>query len=133
MILKSGPKDALEHAIKAAELYMKAALGAKVPAERLRLQGKLEEVITLGEYLKASSVGPPIPPAQAREISPREKVVLLQSSKLHGDSFLPWLEAHSSPNVFSLKPGQRAHRCVRSFHPHCASVAASSKLAHLTR
>lgn len=126
MILESGPKDALEHAIKAAELYMKAALASKVPAERLRLQTKLEEVITLGEYLKAPSVGPPIPPTQAREFTPREKAVLLQSSKLHGDSFLPWRESHSSADVFSLKPGQRAYRYVRNSHPHralcCGSV-----------
>ncbi|MBE3041965.1 hypothetical protein IMZ48_05165 [Candidatus Bathyarchaeota archaeon] len=120
------------HAIKAAEFYIGAAGGARAPEERLRLQGKLEEVITLGEYLKAPTIGPPIPSTQAREITPREKVVLLQASKLHENSFLPWRKPHSSPDVFTLKPGQPAYRYGGSSHRHCAHVATHFVPSHLT-
>lgn len=102
----------MKHAIKAAELYMKALQGEKVPAKRLRLQQKAEEALTLGEYLKAETIGPPIPARQPRQVTPREAVALLQSSKLHGNTFLPWLKSHSAPKVFALGAGQRAYRYV---------------------
>lgn len=102
----------MKHAIKAAELYMKALQGEKVPAKRLRLQQKAEEALTLGEYLKAETIGPSIPARQPRQVTPREAVALLQSSKLHGNTFLPWLKSHSAPKVFALGAGQRAYRYV---------------------
>lgn len=112
MIPKSGPKDALDHAIRAADLYMAAISSERIPRERRRLQDKLEEVITLGEYLKLLVHGLPIPPVQAREITPREMVVLFRSSRLHGNTFLPWRTKHCSPDVFSLKPGQQVYMYV---------------------
>ncbi|SPO02708.1 related to calpain-like protease palBory [Cephalotrichum gorgonifer] len=107
LIVKSTRKDALVHAIKAAEFYMKAVREAKTPADRLRLQEKLGDVITLGEYLKASSVGQRIPPKQPRETTPRETVILLRSSKLKGNTFLPWKASHSAPEAFQLKASKR--------------------------
>ena len=112
LIPTSKGKDALKHAIRAAELYMKALQGERVPAERLRLQQKAEEALTLGEYLKAESIGPPIPAQQPRQVTPREAVALLQSSKLHGNRFLPWLKSHCNPKVFALEPGKRVYRYV---------------------
>ena len=115
MIHRSEPEDALRHAINAAELYMKAAGATRVPAERQRLRNKFNEVAALGEYLKAPITGSLILPRQARGVTRRETLVLLRSSKLHRNNFLPWRESHSSSDVFRLKSGEQSYRYVRCF------------------
>lgn len=86
---------------------MAAIKAAKAsPADRSRLRGKLDSVITLGEYLKVNVNRQSILPRQAREITPRETVVLLRSSKLNENTFLPWLDSHAKPEEFILKPSQ---------------------------
>jgi len=109
---KSDPKDALEHAIKAAELYMRASAEAKTPADRSRIRRKIEEMITLAEYLKGSTAGEVIQPKQDRRISPREILTLVKSSKLHGCEFLPWRPCHGGPEVFAQKQGQGLYTYV---------------------
>lgn len=104
----------MDHAVKASELYMTAYKNERSRSERQRLGEKLGEILTLGEYLKLLAHGLQIPPSQAREITTRETVALVQSSKLHGDNFLPWTASHYSPDAFKLKPNQQAYRHVPS-------------------
>lgn len=114
MIPRSSPAAALDLAYDAGEFYMKAFQSVRSRSERQRLEKKLDEVVTLGEYLKLLVHGLQIPPSQARAITPRETVALVQSSKLHGDSFLPWRNLYCSPGSFSLKPNQQAYMYVPS-------------------
>lgn len=116
-------KLALNHAIQAAELYMKAVKDAPTAAEKSRLKRKCQELIALAETLKkpasaasasssapapapapASSKPPPKPrgPRQARQLPTNEKTILLRSSRLHGSVFPPW-DADPDPAVFRSK------------------------------
>lgn len=106
MIGTSSPQDALEHAIKAAELYMRASREAQGTTDRSRIRGKIEEMITLAEYLKSPSTKELIQPKQDRQLTPREMVALLQSSKLNGNNFPPWRTSHADPGAFAPKAGQ---------------------------
>lgn len=103
----------MDYAVEAADLYIKAYNNnERQSAERQRLERKLMEILTLGEYLKLLVNGPQIPPKQAREITPRETVALVQSSKLHENNFLPWRDSDCSPDAFRLKSNQKPYRCV---------------------
>ncbi|PKS12899.1 hypothetical protein jhhlp_000239 [Lomentospora prolificans] len=106
LIIKSDPQDALKHAIKAAELYMGASREAEGLSNRSRIRAKIGEMITLAEYLKGSITGEAIQPKQDRQLSSRETVTLLQSSKLNGTEFLPWRTSHGAPEAFALKSGK---------------------------
>ena len=117
MIFNSGPENVMPHVIKAVELYMMAFESARAPGDRDRLRRKIDEVATLGEYLKEPGTGRPIPSRPAREPTSSEKVVLLQSSRLHGTTFLPWRELHSAPNAFALKPSQQIFTYVGRLCP----------------
>ena len=115
MIIKSDPQDALKHAIKAAELYMGASREAEGLSNRSRIRAKIGEMITLAEYLKGSITGEAIQPKQDRQLSSRETVTLLQSSKLNGTEFLPWRTSHGAPEAFALKSGKGLYVCVSRF------------------
>jgi len=98
---RSTGKVALQHAISAAECYMKAARTASAPADRARLKHKCEELVALAERLKAPAVPPDGTPQQSRELPAAEKTILLRSSKLHGSIFPPW---ESAPGEGAFKP-----------------------------
>lgn len=85
--------EALDTAIHAVELYMKAADEAPTKAEATRLRRKLHTLITYAERLKKS-------------IDPRllaEHQILRDGSKLYGSHFPPW-RAEPREDEFSLTP-----------------------------
>ncbi|KAI0901910.1 cysteine proteinase, partial [Annulohypoxylon nitens] len=104
---------ALNHAIAAAELYMKAARAASSSEERTRLTKKCQSLISKAEDLKRLSQlgGNSIAavekrlklPRQARQIPKSEQAILLRSSRLHGNVFPPW-ETEPDPKEFSGIP-----------------------------
>lgn len=72
--------DALDTAIHAVELYMKAVDDASTRADAARLRRKIMQLMTYGEKLKGS-------------IDPRllaEHQILRDASRLYGSSFPPW-------------------------------------------
>lgn len=74
--------EALDTAIYAVELYMKAVDEAPTKAEATRLRRKLHHLMTYGEKLK-------------KTIDPRliaEHQILRDASRLHGSHFTPWRE-----------------------------------------
>ncbi|KAK3692077.1 hypothetical protein B0T22DRAFT_446357 [Podospora appendiculata] len=100
----SGPQ-ALEHAIAAAQCYMQVAGKAATPSERSRLSRRCKELIALGERLKANinavagSSRPPVPES-TRPLTAAEQTIVLRSSRLHGNLFVPW-ESDPIPASFS--------------------------------
>ncbi|KAG5936659.1 hypothetical protein E4U53_000177 [Claviceps sorghi] len=88
---KSGGRTALEHAIKAAELYMKAAEQVLDKVDAARLRQKCQEQIVYAEKLKAR-LAPAAPAAQSPSTLSASKAsrILLQGSKLHKCDFPPW-------------------------------------------
>jgi len=104
---RSSGKTALQHAISAAECYMKAARTASTPADRARLKRKCEELIALAERLKGPTPGPSNTPQQSRQLPTAEKMILLRSSKLHGSIFPPW-ESAPGDDIFARASGEEA-------------------------
>ncbi|KAJ1335251.1 calpain-7 [Microdochium nivale] len=99
---------ALDHAIGAAELYMKAASQSASPAEKTRLKQKCSDLIKLAERLKNR---PPAAnnvrvveerlrmPRIMREVPTKEKTILYRGARLHGNIFPPW-ESEPDPSEF---------------------------------
>lgn len=99
----SSGKEALSHAISAAELYMQAVQKAAAPADRMRLSRKCSDMLDLAERLKSLSMNPEPPgPKSTRQLSTAEKAILLRSSRLHGKVFPPW-EAAPESKAFAKK------------------------------
>ncbi|KAL2124403.1 hypothetical protein VTJ04DRAFT_768 [Mycothermus thermophilus] len=119
-----GDEDALKHAIAAAELYMQAISTAKTPEDRKRLRRKFEELVELGQRLKARIKGQtPLRrvPESTRDLTTAEKIIIYKASRLHGHVFPPWDSApspedfldsgdgpYTDPASFSLSPEQQA-------------------------
>lgn len=108
-VSQTSGKEALGHAIQAAEFYMKAVKDAPTAAEKSRLKRKCQELIARAETLKAPASIPvrskapkPGGPRQTRVLPTAEKTILLRSSKLHGSIFPPW-ENDPDPAVFRSK------------------------------
>ncbi|KAI1355677.1 PALB protein [Xylaria sp. FL0043] len=120
-------KEALDHAIAAAELYMKAAKQSTSSADKKRMNRKCEELIRKAESLKESSrVTDSVSiverrlkvPRQVRPIPTSEKSILYRNSRLHGNTFPPWEsdpdptffhgDIYSDPCSFTLSPRQKA-------------------------
>ncbi|KAI1133056.1 PALB protein [Nemania abortiva] len=120
-------KEALDHAIAAAELYMKAARQSTSPVDKKRMNRKCEELILKAESLKKSSQATDSVsiierrlklPRQVREIPTSEKNILYRNSRLHGNTFPPWEsdpdpayfrgDIYSDPSPFTLSPKQEA-------------------------
>ena len=80
LLSESTGQTALDHAIRAIELYMAAASQAQTSSEGTRLRRKCQELIQVAERLKAD-LGPPLLPGEA---------ILRNASQLHGNSFPPW-------------------------------------------
>ncbi|KAL6850914.1 cysteine protease [Amphichorda felina] len=85
LVAQSNDQEALDNAIRAAELYMSAAAKASTKAEGTRLRRKCQELIGYAERLKSKLIP---------KLSP-EEVILRDASRLHGNSFPPW---DSEPN-----------------------------------
>ncbi|ETS83394.1 hypothetical protein PFICI_05270 [Pestalotiopsis fici W106-1] len=102
-------QEALDHAISAAELYMKAANTARDPSEKARLKQKVNSLVSLAERLKkAAKAGDSVRnvekrlklPRSVRQLPTKEQNILLRGSKLHGNIFPPW-EHDPDPNDFA--------------------------------
>ncbi|KAI0526608.1 PALB protein [Xylaria bambusicola] len=123
----SSGKEALDHAIAAAELYMKAAQQSNSPLDKKRLNRKCEEMVLKAESLKkpsrtadsVSSVKTRLKvPRQVRQIPASEEIILYRNSRLHGHTFPPWDadpdptyfhgDVYSDPAPFTLSPRQKA-------------------------
>ncbi|KUJ12683.1 cysteine proteinase [Mollisia scopiformis] len=89
-------EEALENAIRAVELYMRAAEHASSGEEKSRLRGKCKQLLSRAEEIKKSTKWSPKPKSRPpvleskRSISKREEVILLESSRLHGFIFPQW-------------------------------------------
>ncbi|KAG5930695.1 hypothetical protein E4U42_000035 [Claviceps africana] len=119
---KSGGRTALEHAIKAAELYMKAAEQVLDKAEAARLRQKCQEQIVYAERLKARCASAaPATQSPSTLCASKTSHILLQGSRLHKCEFPPWnqdptsIEFERNPDngpefiddtVFTLSPTQ---------------------------
>ncbi|KAF3353285.1 hypothetical protein VdG1_04644 [Verticillium dahliae VDG1] len=76
-------KQALQHAIAAADFYMKAYTEATNATDRLRLRRKCREMITWAEQLKSKESGGTLSPPTYRKITGEEETILRKSSYLH--------------------------------------------------
>lgn len=103
-------KEVLDATIRAAELYMRALKLTKDPLEKHNFDAKCKQRLKQAEKIKASEACRPggRAPSDAREklvawnpkkhitkrqLSTREKIILLEGSKLHGFVFPPWDES----------------------------------------
>ncbi|GKT73321.1 PALB protein [Colletotrichum tofieldiae] len=119
LMTRSSGREALNHAITAADLYMEAAKEATSPADRIRFRKKCEGLITYAEQLKSSPRTTPAtttkattvitsasnPDCQVRQIPSSERAILLRSSRLHGNIFPPW-QSDPVDSTFSLPEGK---------------------------
>ncbi|RWA08027.1 hypothetical protein EKO27_g7093 [Xylaria grammica] len=121
-------KEALDHAVAAAELYMKAAKQSTSPIDKKRMNRKCEELILKAESLKKkpSRVTDSVSvvewrlklPQQVRQVPTSEKNILYRNSRLHGNTFPPWEsdpdptyflgDTYSDPASFTLSPKQKS-------------------------
>jgi hypothetical protein len=91
-------EEALNNAILATELYMKAIKLASTDHDRTKFRSKCKELLARAEEIKKSGVWPPPKtlgnilkaPLSERAISRTEEIILLEGSKLHGFIFPPW-------------------------------------------
>ncbi|KAK0736925.1 hypothetical protein B0T21DRAFT_383020 [Apiosordaria backusii] len=98
-------KEALKHAISAADFYLKATEKGASGIEALRLRHKVEYLLELGETIKANdkqATASSRPPEliSTRVLPMPERTILYRSSKLHGLTFPPWT-ANSEARIFS--------------------------------
>ena len=89
---------ALKAAIDSAELYMQALRLADKSADRSRLDAKCKQMLIKAERLRHSkdrtvSVSKRHHPASVRPLNTKEKIILLEGSKLNGFMFRPWEDA----------------------------------------
>ncbi|KAI0024678.1 hypothetical protein F4780DRAFT_768674 [Xylariomycetidae sp. FL0641] len=105
---RTSGKEALNHAIAAAELYMKLAHASANSLEKKRLNKKCEELVLKAESLKKAARQTDTVaivekrlklPRQARQIPTSEKTILYRNSRLHGNTFPPW-ELDPDPDEF---------------------------------
>ncbi|KAF4891036.1 Calpain-like protease palB/cpr-8 [Colletotrichum fructicola] len=114
---RSTGREALNHAIAAADLYMKAAKETTSQADRGRFRKSCERLIAHAEKLKYSPVaiasdslsgtGSSLAGSsrcQVRQIPTGERTILLRSSRLHGNIFPPW-QTDPADDVFSPSQG----------------------------
>lgn len=84
----------MKNAIRAVELYMKAAELASNDDEKSRLRGKCKQLLSRAEEIKKSPQWTPKKSKtileSTRAISKREEIILLESSRLHGFIFPQW-------------------------------------------
>ncbi|KIX92146.1 uncharacterized protein Z520_12139 [Fonsecaea multimorphosa CBS 102226] len=113
---KSTGKAVLDATIETAELYFQALRLADKPEDKQRLDARFNELLARAERLKAAqneqqrptpaerSRQVLKPPRSNRELTTREKIILLESGKLNGFKFNPWTAPPSS-DEFALRDG----------------------------
>ncbi|KAG7102670.1 Calpain-like protease palB/cpr-8 [Verticillium longisporum] len=104
-------KQALQHAIAAADFYMKVYAEATNATDRLRLRRKCREMITWAEQLKSKESGGTSSPPTYRKITGEEETILRKSSYLHACFFPPW-QSDPSDDVFELPAGYQPYTSV---------------------
>ncbi|KAG6219425.1 hypothetical protein E4U50_002182 [Claviceps purpurea] len=113
---KTSGRIALEHAIKAAELYMRAAEQELDTVEAARLRQKCHEQISCAEKLKARVHSPLI------ETTSGALEILSQGSKLHECEFPPW--NHDPPSTeFERNPDNSPEFSKQTCHPEVTQVS----------
>ncbi|CAJ2506903.1 Uu.00g080890.m01.CDS01 [Anthostomella pinea] len=112
LVSKTSGKEALDHAVAAAELYMKAAKEAPQVADRKRLNKKCQDLILRAEGLKRAAQATDSVshverrlqlPRHVRQIPTSEKSLLYRNARLHGNTFPPW-ESDPDPADFTGGP-----------------------------
>ncbi|RCI13701.1 hypothetical protein L249_7894 [Ophiocordyceps polyrhachis-furcata BCC 54312] len=93
-------KHALDHAIRAAELYMAAAGETSDKTNAARLRRKCREMIVFAEKLKTTQM----PVSSVHQLE-----VLLGASRLHDNDFPPW-EGDPDDSEFELQPGSKPYK-----------------------
>lgn len=115
-------EEALGHAIAATESYMKAIKLEQDDSEIRRLRSRCVKVLERAERIKqnaswieavdtdyeARSASGAESPLSSRKLSTREEIILLESSKLHGFKFLPWVD-YPPVNAFDAAPGDELY------------------------
>ena len=101
------PKAAFEAAVEATELYLQALKLADNRTDRARLSAKCKELLDRTEQLKGDRSQPidPEQPISKRTLTIREKIILVEGTKLNGFKFPIW-ENSPGPEEFELKSGQ---------------------------
>ncbi|KAF4457261.1 calpain-like protease palBory [Fusarium albosuccineum] len=94
LIAASSGQAALDHAIRAADLYMRAAGEAVTKRDATRLRLKCQQLITQAERLKTALTG--------RDTT-QPPSLLLRTSRLHGNHFPPW-SSDPTEKDFQLSP-----------------------------
>ena len=116
--------SAFEASVKSAELYMQALQLSQNASDRVRLDAKCKEVLDRGEKLKSQTLtvrreqgtvstdheagqagSDPKPPISERILTTREKIILVEGTKLNGFKFPIWDE-EPNPDEFILKAGE---------------------------
>lgn len=79
---------------------MQAAGLAKLQSDKVRLRAKCQSLLSKAEQIKSTIEWSPVinessplqlkPPTSSRPISPQERRILLESSRLNGNLFPPW-------------------------------------------
>lgn len=115
---KSGTSATLKATIEAAELYMQALRLTDSPTERKRIDAKCKDLIKAAENLKSRQDGSPDrskdekpllqPPISPRKLTTREKIILLEGSKLNNFVFKPW-EKEPTDEEFALRDGEEPY------------------------
>lgn len=111
LLAASTDQDALGHAIRAAELYMRAAGEASDKTHASQLRRKCQDLIAYAERVKAQlATAPSAVPAT-------ETSILRCTSRLHGNDFPLW-EAAPSNAEFELQPGSEPFTWVALAMPY---------------
>ncbi|KAK4174773.1 putative calpain-like protease palB/rim-13 [Triangularia setosa] len=104
-------KEALKHAISAADFYLKAVQKGASGIDAARLRHKVEYLLELGETIKANdkqAAASSRPPElmSTRVLPMPERAILYRSSKLHGLTFPPWTANTESKMFSGTSPNQ---------------------------
>lgn len=100
-------KEAFDAAVEAAELYLQALKLADNRTDRARLRAKCKELLTRSEQLRGDGAHQldREKPISKRTLTTREKIILVEGSKLNGFKFPIW-ESAPEPAEFELSDGE---------------------------
>ncbi|KAK0385707.1 hypothetical protein NLU13_6884 [Sarocladium strictum] len=110
--VRSAGQEALDHAIQAAELYMRAASETKEKGRATVLRRKCKDLIARAEALKST----------LSAASCGANAIIQRASHLHGNDFPPW-DSEPSKDEFRTEPGVSAYRDDASFSLSLAQEA----------
>lgn len=103
----SSGEAAFDAAVEAAELYMQAMQLTNNRTDRARLSAKCKKMLSRSEQLRGDRSQPIDPeyPVSKRALTTREKIILVEGTKLNGFKFPIW-EHDPDPAEFELKDGE---------------------------